>query len=78
MEATPDPTPVEIREQCLRIQEGWSVETERLRGLWAYEWEPVELRRVSKLAAAERLGTEILDEEAFMRLLADPTTGSGS
>ena len=50
MEATRDPTPVEIREQCLRIQDGWT-ERERVRRApwWAEQqavefprWEPVD------------------------------------
>ena len=32
----------------------------------------------SKLAAAEKLGTPILDEEKFVELLADPTVEAGS
>ncbi len=53
MEATEDPTPVEIREQCLRIQDGWSEATERTRGAWAYEREPVELREVQAVELLE-------------------------
>ena len=56
MEATPDPTPVEIREQCRRIQAGWSEATERTRGAWAYEWEPVELRQVQAVELLESGG----------------------
>ena len=45
MEATQDPTPVEIREQCLRIQDCWT-EGERVRraSWWAAE-QAVELQR---------------------------------
>ena len=32
----------------------------------------------SKLAAAERLGTEVLDETAFVELLANPPVEAGS
>ncbi len=55
MEATPDPTPAEIHEGCLRIQGGWSEATERTRGAWAYEREPVELLQVK---AADVLDAE--------------------
>ena len=39
MEATQDPTPVEIREQCLRIQDGSADAEERKRAAWAAERE---------------------------------------
>ncbi len=53
MEATRDPTPMEISQHCRRIQDGWSVETARTRGAWAYECEPVELRQVQVVELLE-------------------------
>lgn len=57
MEATQDPTPVEIRQECLRIQDGWT-ERERVRRApwWAAE-QAVELRQAKVadvLDAAEK------------------------
>ena len=53
MEATPDPTPVEIREQCRQIQATWTERTERTRGLWAYGGEAIEFPRVQAVELLE-------------------------
>ncbi len=45
MEATPDPTPVEIREECLRIQDGWTERERVRRAPWWAEQQAVELQR---------------------------------
>ena len=40
-----DPTPEEIREQCLRIQEGWSKRERIKRAPWWAEQQAVEFPR---------------------------------
>ena len=58
MEVTLDPTPVEIREQCRRIQDTWTDNVRRSRAAWAYECEPVELRQVELLDRGETSGLD--------------------
>ncbi len=55
MEATQDPTPVEIRQECLRIQDGWSAKERVRRAPWWAEQQAVEFPR---WAAADWLETE--------------------
>ena len=45
METTQDPTPVEIRERCWRIQEGWSERERVQRAPWWAAEQAVELQR---------------------------------
>jgi len=57
MEATPDPTPVEIRELCWEIQVTWTDAEKLKRGAWAYEQEVVEFPTAKVVELLETGGT---------------------
>ncbi len=55
METMQDPTPVEIREQCLRIQDGWSAKERVRRAPW---WAAEQAVEFPRWAAADWLAVD--------------------
>ncbi len=57
MEVTQDPTPVEIRQECLWIQGGWTEKERVRRAPWWAEQQAVELRQVEVVELLEAAET---------------------